>query len=374
MPFQFLYKYIEINVIIRFHFSGSLRLRRKILFPLLIGLALKFISLIPIVLGKLAFIGNMAIMASKLSLILTGIMGLKKLLKDADGGLSKQGQYYHDGHYVYYGGEGKHPHQRMTYVFRGRQFGDQEEWKPSVMDGRRSLITNSDKGGFVNQKAVKGSNNQGYFAQSLRDAGSDNVRGVSGNMYITTNGSKIYADSNYRQRKSLNSIEAEGISAVESERKIGYETDKNIANLFHQKRQLQYLDMKNKPRDRNLAQVASNPNSMSHGVTRPVTHHGPIYTSDSAETRIESHVTGDRYDEQTKQSVRGGQDEFEVRYMEEKGPQNKAKRLEKGYYEGETDGQNLDRNHSAGRKRLDELDSEHAGAFVTHIEVNRTSI
>ena len=345
-------------------------MKKKMFFPLLIGVVLKFLSLVPIILGKLAFIGNMAILASKLSLILTGIMGLKKLLKDADGGLSQQGQYYHDGQYVYYGGDGQHPHQRKTYVFRGRQIGDQEEWTPLV-DGRRSLVPNSDKGGFVNKKAVKGSNSQEYFAKSLRDAGSDNVRGVSGNMYITTNGSKIYSDSNYRQRKSLKSIEAAGTSAVESERKVSYEIDKNIANIFNKKRQLQYLDMKNKPRDRNLAQGVLNPYSVSHGLTRPVTHQGPIYTSDSAETRIESHVTGDRYDEQTKESVSGGQDEFEVRYMEEKGPQNKAKRLEEGYYEGETEGQNHDRNYGTGRRRLDELESEHVDALVTRTKVNR---
>jgi len=339
------------------------------LFPLLIGVVLKFVTLIPIVLGKLAFIGNMAIMASKLSLILTGIMGLKKLLKGADGGLSQQGQYYHDGHHVYYGGDGQHPHQKMTYAFRGRQIADQEEWTPLVMDGRRLLVTNSDTGGFVNQKVVKGSNRQGYFAQSLRDEGSANVRGDSGYMYIT-NGSKIYADSNYRQRKSLKSREAAGNSAVESERKISYETDKNKANLFNQNRQSQYLDMKNKPRDRNLAQGALNPNSMSHGVAGLITHHGPIYTSDSAETRVESHVAGDRYDEQTKESVSRGQDEFEVRYVEEKGSQNKAKRLEKGYYEGETDGQHHDRNYSAGRRRLDELDAENLDALVTRTEVD----
>ena len=324
------------------------------LFPLFIGVVLKFVSLIPIILAKLAFIGNMAIMASKLSLILTGIIGLRKLLKDADGGLSQQGQYYHDGHYVYYGGDGQHPHQKMMYGFRGRQIGDQEEWTPLVMDGRRSLVTGSDTGGFVNQKAVKGSNSQGYFAHSRRDEGSDNVRGDSGYMYVTTNESRIYADTNYRQRKSLKSTEDAGTSAVESERKLSYETDKNEANLLNKNRQLQYLDMKNKPRDRNLAQGALNPNSMSHRVAGLITHHGPIYTSDSAETRVESHVTGDRYDEQTKDSVNRGRDEFEVRHMEEKGPQNKAKRLEKGYYEGETDGQNHDRNYSAGRRRLDD--------------------
>ena len=234
MPFHFLRHYTKINFVIRFHFSGPLRLGKKMLFPLLIGVVLKFVGLIPIVLGKLAFIGNMAILASKLSLVLTGIYGLRKLLKDADGGLSQQGQYYHDGHYVYYGGDGQHPHRKMAYAFRGRQIGDQEEWTPLVMDGRRSLVTNSDTGGLVSQKAVKGRNNQGYFTQSLRDEGSDNVRGDSGYVYVTTNGSKTYADSNYRRKKSSKSREAAGTSAVESERKISYDRDKNKTNSFNQ--------------------------------------------------------------------------------------------------------------------------------------------
>jgi hypothetical protein len=191
------------------------------------------------------------------------------------------------------------------------------------MDERRSVVTDGYKRGFVSQKAVKESNSQGYFAPSYRDAGNDNVRGVSGNMYIKANESKR-ADSNYRQTKSLKSREATRTSAVESERRISYGTDKNVANLFNKKRQLQYLDMKNKPRDRNLAQGALNKNFMSHGVTGSVTHHGPIYTSDSAETRLESHVTGDGYDEQTKESFGGGRDKFEIRYMEEKGPQKQG--------------------------------------------------
>ena len=338
------------------------------LFPILIGLALKFVGLVPIVLGKLVFIGSMAILASKISLILTGIFGLRKLFSGTDGGLSQQNQHYHDGHYVYYGGNGQHAQQRMTYVFRGRQIGDQEEWTPLVMDESRSMVSDNDKGRFVNQNAVKGIKRQGYFAQSLRDEGSNNISGV---MYTKTNGSKIYAGSNYRQTKSLKSRKDADTSAVESERKISYETDKNRANLFNQKRQIQYLDMKIKHDDINLAQGALNPNSKSHGDTGSVTHHGAIYTRDSAETRVESHVTDERYDEQSKESVSGGQNEFEVRYEEEKVPQNKAKRLLKGYYEGETYGQNHNRNYSSGRRRLDEVDSEHLDALLTNKKVNR---
>lgn len=145
------------------------------LFPLLIGVAMKLLSLVPIVLGKLALIGGLAILASKLSLILSGITVLKKLFKDADGGMSQQGQYYHDGQYMHYGGDGQHAYKRMAYGFRGRQIGEQEDWTALIRDGNRSLVTNSEKGGSVNQKAVKRSNSQGYLTQSHRDKGSHNV-------------------------------------------------------------------------------------------------------------------------------------------------------------------------------------------------------
>jgi len=56
--------------------------------------------------------------------------------------------------------------------------------------------------------------------------------------------------------------------------------------------------------------------------------------------------------------------------MEGKGPQNKTKRLEEGYYEGETDGQNHDRNYSAGRRRLGELDRENVEGLVTRTKDN----
>jgi hypothetical protein len=123
MSIHFLHNYNKINYIILFHFSGALRLKKKMLFPLLIGVTLKFVSLIPIILGKLAFIGSMAIMASKLSLILTGVIGLKKLLKDADGGLSQQGQYYHDGQYMYFGGDGQNPTRGRRMLFVGGKLG-----------------------------------------------------------------------------------------------------------------------------------------------------------------------------------------------------------------------------------------------------------
>jgi hypothetical protein len=203
------------------------------LFPLLIGVAMKLVSLIPIVLGKLALIGGMALIASKLSLLLSGITILKKLFRDADGGMSQQGQYYHDGHYMYYGGDGQQAYQRMVYGLRGRQIGDQEQWTALVRDGNTSLVANSDNRGSVNQKAVEKSNSQGYLAQSGGDEGSHNVRGLSGNMYIPTNGRKMYTASNYRKTKYLKLREAADTIVVESERKIGHETDQNTANFIH---------------------------------------------------------------------------------------------------------------------------------------------
>jgi hypothetical protein len=357
-----------------FSFSGALRLKKKMLFPILMGVALKFVSLIPIVLGKLVFIGSMAIMASKLSLILTGIMGLKKLFSGADGGLSQQGQYYHDGHHAYYGGDAQQAHQRMTYVVHGRRIGDQEDWTPLVMDESRGFVTYDDNGGFVNQKLAKDSSGQEYFAQSVGYEGRDNVGATSGNMYTITNGNKIHGDSNYRQTKSLKSAEASATRAVNSERKVSHATDKNRANLFNQKRQLQHLDTKNKQHDRNLAPGDLNPNAMSHGDTGTVTHRGALYTRDSAETRVESHVTDDRYDEQSKESVSGGHDELEAKDKEEKGPQNKGKLLEKGHYKGDAEGQNHDRIYRAGRRRLDEVEGEHIDTFAISKDDNHAII
>jgi hypothetical protein len=364
-PVPLLYNDIKIYLCKMFSFSGALKLKKKMLFPILLGVALKFMSLFPLVLGKLAFIGTMAITASKLSLILTGIMGLKKLLSGADGGLSQQGQYYHDGHYTYYGGGVPVAQQRMTYVVRGRQMGDQEDWTPLVMDESRGLVTDDDKGRFINQKGAKGSKSVRYFAQYVGYGDRDNVRGVSGNTYATTNENKVHDDSNYGQTTFLESTEASATRAMNSQRNASYETDKNRTNLFYQKRQLQHLDMKNKRQDRNLAQGDLNPNTMSHGDIGSVTHHGALYTRDSAETRVESHVTDDRYDEKSKESVSGGHDEFEAQYKEEKGPQNKATRLAKRHYKGENEGQNHDRNYRAGRRRLDEVEGEHTDASAT---------
>jgi hypothetical protein len=93
------------------------------------------------------------------------------------------------------------------------------------------------------------------------------------------------------------------------------------------------LDLKNKPRETNLVQGALNQNSKSHGHTGRVTHHGAIYTVTVQKRELK--VTSPATD---MMSVGGGQDEFEVRYMEEKGPKNKAKRLVKEYYGGERDG------------------------------------
>jgi hypothetical protein len=310
------------------------------LFPILMGVALKVVSLIPIILAKLAVIGSMAIMASKLSLILTGIIGLKKLFSGADGGLSQQSHHYHDGHYAYYVGDGQQAHHKMTYVVRGRGMKDQEDWTPLVMDEGGRLITGDNKEGLGKQEAVQG-RSQRYFAQSIGDEVRDNVRGMSGNMYTKANENKTSDDSYHRQSKSLKSPEAAHTRGASSE-----------------------------PHDKNLAQGASNSNSMSHGDTGPVTHHEALYTHDRAETRIESHVTDDRYNKQSKQNVSGVQDEYEVQYNEEKGPQNKVTRLVRRHFTSEMEGQNHNSNYRTGRRRLDEVEGENIDSSIIRRTIN----
>ncbi|KAK7789743.1 hypothetical protein R5R35_010992 [Gryllus longicercus] len=58
----------------------GLVMTRKMLFPLLIGVVLKLASLIPIVLGKLTLLGTMALMSSKMSLLILGLMSLRRFL------------------------------------------------------------------------------------------------------------------------------------------------------------------------------------------------------------------------------------------------------------------------------------------------------
>ena len=105
---------------------------------------MKLGGLIPLALGKLTFIGITALMTSKLSLLIMGIMGLKKLFSGADGGASHtapQGYHYQDSQayqQAYYGdlhGQGAmqipatpQSRKRVAYVIRGRQLGGKEFW------------------------------------------------------------------------------------------------------------------------------------------------------------------------------------------------------------------------------------------------------
>ncbi|KAJ9577069.1 hypothetical protein L9F63_006349 [Diploptera punctata] len=121
---------------------------RKMLLPLLVGVTMKLGSLIPLILGKLTFIGLTALMASKLSLLFMIIMGLRKLFSGADGGVSHHvpqahphAYQYQDPHAYYqayeqpYYGDihgqasapvpaASQPRKRVAYVIRGRQLDD----------------------------------------------------------------------------------------------------------------------------------------------------------------------------------------------------------------------------------------------------------
>ncbi|GLH12215.1 Uncharacterized protein GBIM_16969, partial [Gryllus bimaculatus] len=63
----------------------GLVMTRKMLFPLLIGVVLKLASLIPIVLGKLTLLGTMSLMSSKMSLLILGLMSLRRFLGGGGG-------------------------------------------------------------------------------------------------------------------------------------------------------------------------------------------------------------------------------------------------------------------------------------------------
>ncbi|PSN43151.1 hypothetical protein C0J52_17072 [Blattella germanica] len=125
----------------------TMHLNKKMLMPLLMGVVLKMGSLVPLILGKLAFIGSTALMASKLSLLIVGVIAMKKLFSGSEGGGMSQMSHHQGHHYggyqdqqTYYSdmhGQGsmqvqyQHPQQRISYIVRGRQLGGEEFWKPS---------------------------------------------------------------------------------------------------------------------------------------------------------------------------------------------------------------------------------------------------
>lgn len=82
------------------------RINRRTVVPLVVGVTLKGLALIPLILGKLTLLGGIAIVVSKLSLLVSLIMALKKFF--GSGGfisLNPLGYYGHGGHY-----DGHHHH------------------------------------------------------------------------------------------------------------------------------------------------------------------------------------------------------------------------------------------------------------------------
>ena len=59
--------------------GGYQRLGKKMILPLLVGILLKVASFVPLILGKLSLLALVSIVASKLALIISAIIGSKKL-------------------------------------------------------------------------------------------------------------------------------------------------------------------------------------------------------------------------------------------------------------------------------------------------------
>ena len=95
---------------------------KKMMMPLLVGIVLKVSTIIPVILGKLTFMGIMALFASKLSLAILGLLSLKKMWEGQHqqhhGGFSSSGGL--DDHGGFGGGSNR---RRTIVVVRGRELG-----------------------------------------------------------------------------------------------------------------------------------------------------------------------------------------------------------------------------------------------------------
>jgi hypothetical protein len=329
------YHTLLVHYIQHIYFPGTLRLKKKMFFPLLLGVVLKFVSLIPIVLGKLAFAGIMALMASKLSLLLVSVVGLKKLFTGSDGGLSQQSHHYDDGQYAYYGGGGQYARKRVTYVVRGRGLEDQEDWTPSIGVESRGFITGHSEGRSDNLKTAEGIESQGYLVQSIESESIANVSGTSGE------------SSKLRQPKYLKSTNQQPNINVQNSRHNRNHEEYKTGNLTTERRR----HMDKESYEINLVQDTLNPNASSHKDSVTVTPHGAPHTRGSSQTGVMTRATDTRYDQQSEDDAERGHKAFENEHK-------KASRLVKLHYRGDMEGQNHDRPYSAGRRRLDEVEEE----------------
>lgn len=330
------------------------------LLPLLIGVVLKFGSLIPVALGKLALVGTMALIASKLSLLLIGIVGLKKLFSGSDGGLYQQGHQYHDDKYAYYGEGGQHVHQRMAYLVHGRKMGYEEDWPPSVEFESRGFDTDRDEGVVNNLKRVEGTSDEENWVQSPGTESEDDVERVSEFMYTTENENIGDSQTNLRESKMLKLADQSPTTRV-----MNSETEvRNKGNLHNERRQLIHRGIKS---ETNLTQYTSNSSTVRHGNNGSVTHHEAIYMRDSAHPS----ATIGKNDKHFVESTEGGTGEFKNQTTLEKGTRDKVVRLFKRHYTGDMDGQNHYRVFSAGRRRLDEVEGQHVDALAIRRKIDR---
>jgi len=331
------------------------------------GIVLKFLSMVAVSLGKLAFIGTMALTSSKLALLLVGISGLKNFFNGSDGVQFHQGYHYHDDQYAYYGGDGHNAQQRMTYIIRGRQLGNQEDWAPRLgVESRRSDTEHVDRpsGNMNTAEKIKGDI---HWIRSLRADSRDDVEAVTPNIPNTTNAN----ETSIRKSKSMELTEQHTKIGVESSgRKTNYEADK-IANSSDDIRQMRHWDVKNETHGISVEQLTLNPNSISHGDNGAVTPHEALYTRDGAERDSKSHATSIRYDQHFEESIEGGHERFENQSNQGKGSQNQDMFLVKRNYTEEKDGQYHDKDYSGGWRRLDQDEGEHADILVIRRKMSR---
>jgi hypothetical protein len=351
------------NYTIYFNFPGTLHFK-KMLFPLLIGVALKFGSLIPLALGKLAMVGATALIASKLSLFLIGMEGVTKLFSGSDGGLQQQEHQYHDGQIAYYGPGGQHAHRRMTYLVRGRKIGYEEDWPASVGAESRGFGADREEEVLGNLKTAEGSSGEEKWAKSPGTVSKNNAEGLSEFRYKADNKTKEIVLSNLRQSKSFQSTyQRPATKLVKSETEEG-----NIANLPNERRQLRHWDIKS---ERNVTQYILNSDAMSRGDNGSVTADEANHTRDGADPDADIHATIDRYDKLLGNNTDRGIEAVQNETTQEEETRNKARRLVKRQYARDGEGQNHYRHYSAGRRRLDEVEGVHADAWMIRREIDR---
>jgi hypothetical protein len=342
------------------YFPGFLRLKKKMFFPILLGVVLKFVSLIPVVLGKLALAGTIALMASKLSLLLVSIVGLKKLFTGSDGGLSQQGHHYDEGQYGYYGGGGDHAHKRVAYFVRGRRLEQQEEWTPSIGVESRGFVTGHREGRFGNVVDAEGVEQRGYLVQSIGSENRANVSGMSAGK--KDNNDKEGESRKVRQAKSSKvTFQQADVSVEGSRRSVKYEERKR-ANLTEEERQQRQTD--SEPYEKNLVKDALNPDGRSYADSVAVMPHEALQIRGSSQTDGMTSATDATHDEQSEGAERG-YGVFADKHDQGKGAQNKRIRL------GELEGQNHDRPYSAGQRRLDEVEGKRVDAWVIRRKISR---